>query len=117
MSDPDVKKAIEAHRQKTVAANQHISLLNAQIESLNIKFKRSEIIESELVRLPEDVTTYKACGKMFVKKPMGDIIEDIKKERTRITENIETTKTRDTVSNGLNESKEALRELLNSKQT
>ncbi|CAH8632364.1 unnamed protein product [Schistosoma rodhaini] len=65
MSDPDVKKAIEAHRQKTVTANQQFSILNSQIESLNIKFRRSQLIESELVTLPGDVATYKACGRIY----------------------------------------------------
>ncbi|RTG84882.1 prefoldin subunit 1 [Schistosoma bovis] len=118
MSDPDVKKAIEAHRQKTVMANQQISVLNSQIESLNIKFRRSQLIESELVTLPEDVATYKACGRMFIKKTRETLIEDIKKDRDKVTDSIEISqKARDTVNNELSESKEALRELLSSKQS
>ncbi|KAK4468483.1 hypothetical protein MN116_007686 [Schistosoma mekongi] len=118
MSDPDVKKAIEAHRQKTAIASQQISVLNSQIESYNIKLRRSQLIESELTTLPKDVTTYKACGRMFIKKPRESLIDDIKNDRSKITASIETAhKTRDTVSEELGESKEALRVLLSSKQS
>ncbi|VDP87003.1 unnamed protein product [Echinostoma caproni] len=115
--DPDVKKAIEAHRQQTITANQQIAILNAQLEGLSVKHRRSELIEQELKTLPEDVVTYKATGRMFIRRDIPVILEGLLQERSSITENMELLKNnKEAVSKSLAESKEALRELLNSKQ-
>ncbi|KAF8571942.1 hypothetical protein P879_01351 [Paragonimus westermani] len=115
--DIDVKKAIESHRQQTIAANHQISLLNAQLDGLSMKHRRSELVEQELKSLQSDVVTYKAVGRMFIKKGVPLLIDDIVNERSVICTNIETLKkNRDTVSNNLVESKDALRELLSTKQ-
>ncbi|THD19185.1 putative prefoldin subunit [Fasciola hepatica] len=127
--DPDVKKvcyieqksekqqAIEAHRQQTITANQQIAILNAQLDGMNVKHRRSELIEQELNTLPEDVVTYKATGRMFIKRSIPVILEGLLQERTIITENIDLLKNnREAVNKSLAESKEALRELLNAKQ-
>ncbi|KAA0189408.1 putative prefoldin subunit [Fasciolopsis buskii] len=116
--DPDVKKqAIEAHRQQTITANQQIALLNVQLDGLNVKHRRSELIEQELKTLPEDVVTYKATGRMFIKRNIPAILEGLLQERASIIENIDLLKNnREGVSKSLAESKEALRELLNAKQ-
>ncbi|CAL8103313.1 unnamed protein product [Calicophoron daubneyi] len=116
-ADPDVKKAIEAHRQQTILANQQIAILNAQLEALNVKQRRSEIIEQELKTLPADAVTYRAIGRMFIKKNLPVIIEDIVHDRDLVNTSIETLKkNKEVISNGLNASKDSLLELLNSKQ-
>ncbi|TGZ59204.1 hypothetical protein CRM22_009205 [Opisthorchis felineus] len=116
-ADPDVKRAIEAHRQQTILANQQINILNAQLEALTMKHRRSELVEQELKALPTETVVYKALGRMFLRKHVDTITKDILKERSLIDSNMETLKkNKEAVSSNLSESKEALRELLSSKQ-
>ncbi|KER33678.1 hypothetical protein T265_00560 [Opisthorchis viverrini] len=123
-ADPEVKRAIEAHRQQTIVANQQINILNAQLEALTMKHRRSELVEQELKALPTETVVYKALGRMFLRKSVNTITEDILKERLIIDNNMETLKVKicslqknkEAVSSNLSESKEALRELLSSKQ-
>ncbi|CAH8595962.1 unnamed protein product [Dicrocoelium dendriticum] len=115
--DPDVKKAIEAHRQQTIFANNQINLLNVQIEGLSMKHRRSELVELELQSLPDGTVTYRSLGRMFIKKDKAAILDDIVNERSEVTKSVESLKkTKQTIAANLEGSKDALRELLNSRQ-
>ncbi|GAA47901.1 prefoldin subunit 1 [Clonorchis sinensis] len=56
-ADPDVKR-------QTIVANQQINILNAQLEALTMKHRRSELVEQELKALPTETVVYKALGRM-----------------------------------------------------
>lgn len=81
-------EATEAY-EKFNAARREVQMLDAQIRSIISDTKRTKITQEQISAMPDDVTSYRSIGKMFLASPKADIDAFLNNATTKDAEKVE----------------------------